>query len=199
MIPFPTKKARPVSPRAFPLLMAALVFALCLLLACGAADPSDSQPESRARYTATAPLASTDPPAAQPVAAAVSPTEATAQPAPSVAAETAPTEAPVARPPAAAASPTSPAAAATEAPPTTTLLPTPAAPQTVNFTAPPTGAPTATSAPPPEPMPPPVPVGAKEGQRIPDFSITLADGSVVTSQLLLEANQPTFLFFFATW
>ena len=161
MIPFPTKKARPVSPRTVPLLMAALVFTLCLLLACGTSTPSDSQPESRARYTATAP------PAAQPVAAA--------------------------------ASPTSLAAAAAEAPPTATLLPTPAAPQTVDPTAPPTEAPTATSAPPPEPGPPPVAVGTKEGQRIPDFAITLADGSVVTSQLLLEANQPTFLFFFATW
>ena len=197
MIPFPTKKARPVSPRALPLLMAALVFALCLLLACGAAAPSDSQPESRARYTAVPPMAATAPPAVQPVTAAVSPAEATAPPAPSAAA--APTEAPVALPPAANASPTSPAAATTEAPPTATLLPTPAAPQTVNTTVPPTEAATATSAPPPEPVPPPVPVGAKEGQRIPDFAMTLADGSVVTSQLLLEANKPAFLFFFATW
>ncbi|MDA0734596.1 MAG: hypothetical protein O2909_09245 [Chloroflexi bacterium] len=42
-------------------------------------------------------------------------------------------------------------------------------------------------------------IGNKVGERIPDFAITLLDGSTVTSAELLAQSQPTFLFFFATW
>ena len=58
---------------------------------------------------------------------------------------------------------------------------------------------------PPEPAtevaPPPVsvPIGTSEGERVPDFALDLADGSTVTSAQLLEAGQPAFLFFLATW
>ena len=37
------------------------------------------------------------------------------------------------------------------------------------------------------------------GDPIPDFAITLVDGTPVTSVELLEQRQPTFLFFFETW
>ncbi len=42
-------------------------------------------------------------------------------------------------------------------------------------------------------------IGNNVGERIPDFSITLIDGSTVTSADLLAERQPTFLFFFETW
>ena len=42
-------------------------------------------------------------------------------------------------------------------------------------------------------------IGNNVGERIPDFSITLIDGSTVTSSDLLAERQPTFLFFFETW
>ena len=41
-------------------------------------------------------------------------------------------------------------------------------------------------------------VGYEVGDRVPDFEIIL-DGTTVNSETLLEAGQPTFLFFFATW
>jgi hypothetical protein len=73
-------------------------------------------------------------------------------------------------------------------------------------------APTATSAPvgrtqsaPPTAVPPiPTPTasvrtGSSIGERVPDFQMQLADGSVVTSASLLSDGKPVFLFFFATW
>jgi hypothetical protein len=42
-------------------------------------------------------------------------------------------------------------------------------------------------------------IGNNVGERIPDFAITLIDGSTVTSADLLAERQPTFLFFFETW
>ena len=41
--------------------------------------------------------------------------------------------------------------------------------------------------------------GNNVGERIPDFAITLIDGSTITSEDLLTERQPTFLFFFETW
>ena len=40
--------------------------------------------------------------------------------------------------------------------------------------------------------------GNQVGYRVPDFTLTLADGSAVTSTGLVESGQPTFLFFWAT-
>ncbi len=40
--------------------------------------------------------------------------------------------------------------------------------------------------------------GNLEGNRIPEFAMTLADGSAVTSATLVEEGRPTFLFFWAT-
>ena len=45
---------------------------------------------------------------------------------------------------------------------------------------------------------PPV-VGSDVGNRIPDFTLQLGHDSTITSHILLSENQPTFLFFFATW
>jgi hypothetical protein len=42
-------------------------------------------------------------------------------------------------------------------------------------------------------------IGNNVGDRIPDFAITLVDGSTVTAAELLAQKQPTFLFFFETW
>jgi hypothetical protein len=42
-------------------------------------------------------------------------------------------------------------------------------------------------------------IGNKVGERIPDFAITLVDGSTVTSGEILAQERPTFLFFFETW
>ena len=42
-------------------------------------------------------------------------------------------------------------------------------------------------------------IGNNIGERIPDFAITLIDGSTITSADLLTERQPTFLFFFETW
>ncbi len=41
-------------------------------------------------------------------------------------------------------------------------------------------------------------IGVEVGKHVPPFALGLADGSVVTSTDLLEASQPTFLFFWAT-
>ena len=41
-------------------------------------------------------------------------------------------------------------------------------------------------------------VGHDVGYRVPDFTLELADGSIVTSAKLIEQSRPTFLFFFAT-
>ena len=40
--------------------------------------------------------------------------------------------------------------------------------------------------------------GAEVGDRIPDFTLELADGSRVTAGKLVSRGQPTFLFFWAT-
>ena len=50
-----------------------------------------------------------------------------------------------------------------------------------------------------ESMPVSYTIGNNVGERIPDFAITLVDGSTVTSAELLAQRQPTFLFFFETW
>ena len=50
-----------------------------------------------------------------------------------------------------------------------------------------------------EPKADSAPVGNKVGLRIPDFAITLVDGTTVSSADLLAQRQPTFLFFFETW
>jgi peroxiredoxin len=42
-------------------------------------------------------------------------------------------------------------------------------------------------------------VGNQVGERVPDFTLKLADGTQVTSQELLVKHRPTYLFFFATW
>ena len=41
-------------------------------------------------------------------------------------------------------------------------------------------------------------IGNNIGDRIPDFDITLTDGTPVTASLLLERERPAFLFFFGT-
>ncbi len=44
-----------------------------------------------------------------------------------------------------------------------------------------------------------VAIGNKLGERVPDFSIMLSDGSVVRSSEILAEGKPVFLFFWATW
>ena len=56
--------------------------------------------------------------------------------------------------------------------------------------------PTAITAVEPEPD---IPVGTKEGDRVPDFALELVDGSTVTSTDLQAMDQPVFLFFTATF
>ncbi len=46
---------------------------------------------------------------------------------------------------------------------------------------------------------PDIPVGTKEGDRVPDFALELVDGSTVTSADLQAMDQPVFLFFTATF
>ena len=41
-------------------------------------------------------------------------------------------------------------------------------------------------------------IGNNIGDRIPDFDITLTDGTPVTASLLLERERPAVLFFFGT-
>ena len=42
-------------------------------------------------------------------------------------------------------------------------------------------------------------VGSGVGDQAPEFSLSLTDGSRVTSDGLLSESRPVFLFFFATW
>ena len=42
-------------------------------------------------------------------------------------------------------------------------------------------------------------VGLDIGKTAPPFAMTLSDGSQVTSDALVEADQPAHLFWFATW
>ena len=44
-----------------------------------------------------------------------------------------------------------------------------------------------------------VDVGNKVGNRVPEFSVRLADGSTVGSASLVSTRKPAFLYFFATW
>ena len=46
----------------------------------------------------------------------------------------------------------------------------------------------------PEPI-----VGGQLGNRAPDFTLTLADGSETTLTSILAAGKPVMLYFFATW
>lgn len=41
-------------------------------------------------------------------------------------------------------------------------------------------------------------IGVEVGTHVPPFALELADGSILTSADLLDASQPTFLFFWAT-
>ena len=43
------------------------------------------------------------------------------------------------------------------------------------------------------------PTGNQVGYQVPDFALVLEDGSTTTSASLIEAGQPTFLFFWATY
>jgi len=42
-------------------------------------------------------------------------------------------------------------------------------------------------------------VGIGTGDKIPDFGFQLNDGTLVSTNSLVEQGKPTFLFFFATW
>lgn len=44
-----------------------------------------------------------------------------------------------------------------------------------------------------------VEVGYKKGMRIPEFGMSLLDGTRVTSAKLVEEGKPTFIYFHATW
>ena len=44
-----------------------------------------------------------------------------------------------------------------------------------------------------------VEVGYKVGMQVPDFGMSLIDGSTVTSASLTNQSKPTFLYFHATW
>ncbi len=50
-----------------------------------------------------------------------------------------------------------------------------------------------------EDFPEPSETGNQVGNRVPDFTLLLDDGSSVTSSSLVEAGQPTYLFFWATY
>ena len=89
--------------------------------------------------------------------------------------------------------------AATAPPPAATVPPTPTAvPPIPTATAiPPT--PTATAVPPTPTPAPAVRVGSSVGERTPEFTLSLADGSTVSATSLIQAERPTFLFFFASF
>ncbi len=42
-------------------------------------------------------------------------------------------------------------------------------------------------------------VGYKKGMHIPEFGMSLLDGTRVTSAKLVEEGKPTFIYFHATW
>ena len=42
-------------------------------------------------------------------------------------------------------------------------------------------------------------IGSNVGERVPDFELTLVDGSTVSFVSLMESDRPTFLFFFSTF
>ncbi len=44
-----------------------------------------------------------------------------------------------------------------------------------------------------------VEVGYKKGMHVPEFGMTLLDGTRVTSAKLVEEGKPAFVYFHATW
>ena len=48
-------------------------------------------------------------------------------------------------------------------------------------------------------FPKPSQTGNQVGDQVPDFTLVLEDGSTTTSASIIEAGQPTFLFFWATY
>ena len=61
------------------------------------------------------------------------------------------------------------------------------------------GEPTATPANTPPASANDVEVGSRAGNRVPQFTMVLADGAIVTSDQLVADGRPVFLFFWATW
>ena len=49
------------------------------------------------------------------------------------------------------------------------------------------------------PPPTDLKVGTEVGNRVPDFTMHLGDGTTVSSASLVSADKPVFLYFFATW
>jgi peroxiredoxin len=43
------------------------------------------------------------------------------------------------------------------------------------------------------------PIGYSVGERIPDFQLTLVDGTTFSAQDLISEGRPVFLFFTASW
>lgn len=147
-------------------------------LANNAAAASPTATPATVAVVPPTPAATTPPaPAAIPTPAPV----ATVPPAPTAPPPTATT------PPAPTATAVPPAPTATTPPPTATAIP-------------PT--PTATAVPPtPTAIPTPAPavaVGSSVGERVPEFTLSLADGSTVSATSLIQAERPTFLFFFSS-
>lgn len=107
------------------------------------------------------------------------------------------TPAPTAAPPTATAVPPAPTATTPPPPTATAVPPVPTA------TAIPTALPTATAVPPtPTAIPTPAPavaVGSSVGERVPEFTLSLANGSTVSATSLIQSERPTFLFFFASF
>lgn len=156
--------------------------------------------------------AAASPTAAPATVAVVPPTPApTAPPPTAIPATTAPTAAPVATavslPPTVTAVALPPTPTAVSLPPTVTAVPpTPTAtapppptatavPPTSTATVPPP--PTATAVPPTPTPAPAVRVGSSVGERVPEFTLSLADGSTVSATSLIQSERPTFLFFFS--
>ena len=166
----------------------ALTVGVVVLSACGTSDSEAPPPDP------------TSPPAVVQVVPMTAPAAATSAPAPTTPPATA-TSAPVpTTPPATATSapaPTAPPAPAT-APPTATSVPTATAPPATA-----TAQPTATP-PPPTATTPPTPtavaanIGSKVGERVPDFDMSVTDGTTVTSVSLIEVGRPAFLFFYSS-
>jgi hypothetical protein len=166
------------------LAVATLGAVLLLAAGCGAGAPAaEPSPPEAAAVNAGQPTATTAPPAAAPLATAAQAAQAASAANPPAVAMA--TEAPASTVPAATVS-----VAANAPAPTAMVEAQPTEPATAVRQEP------ATEVPPP---PVSVPIGTSEGERVPDFALDLADGSTVTSAQLLEAGQPTFLFFLATW
>jgi len=50
-----------------------------------------------------------------------------------------------------------------------------------------------------EPQEEVIQVGYKKGMHVPEFGVSLLDGTRVTSAKLVEEGKPTFIYFHATW